>query len=96
MHYNENNPSEVGLGHRLEAQLKLAELMGIDEAHLMDWLEKRGGLFADLEKKDPDIQAKISAGQVDDETIAWIRDQMTESDTGDEDHDDEESSLRAA
>jgi hypothetical protein len=94
MHFHEENPVEAIFAHRMEAQLKLAELMGVAEEGLVDWVNKYGDLFAELEKKDSDLAQRIHDGTVTEETLSWIRDQMRVYDTGEEE--DEDDRIRAA
>lgn len=86
LNFNAENSKEAELGNRLQAQLTIAERMGVEEGEFLDWAQKYAGVFADIASSDLDLNNRICSGKMTNEDVVCIRDMMKEYDLGAEDH----------
>lgn len=95
MHYQEGSP-EAHDGHRMTAQLRLAEILGVSEDQMIDWIECNGKKFASLVDDDSDWVGKLNERNLTEAEISFLRDEFLadKADTGAEEHEDE-SFIRA-
>ncbi len=99
MHYSGDRPVENALAHRLLAQIRLAELMGVkdgDDAGMLEWQEEYAGRFGDMVAEDPGLVYKLNNRDLNPEELLAIKTRLIgdklkddKIDTGFEEHDDE-------
>lgn len=92
--FHEENPAEALQAHRMNAQLYLAEILGIDmqdEEAVTKWILDNGERFATVISESPELEEKLTKRYLTQDEISFLRHELLSDkiDTGAEDHDDE-------
>jgi len=92
------SPSPQEQEQRLRIELEVASaVLGFDatdpkeatpehEDKLLEWINQNGLNFKELLENNPDVWERVSKGEATHGDVRWIVDQLSYTDTGDEDH----------